>query len=141
MGKRDMTDMLYTVGDKESYSRYREEQGDKLWKLGRRDDYPGGSVYLTYDAALAASEKHHNLTVYGLATEVSNTYADEAGNLHLIASCPIIDLPDDGPCPDCDDSGWKEFYSGGIWTGENISVRQEPCTCACGDDVRRELVK
>lgn len=84
--------MLYTVGDKESYSRYREEQGDKLWKLGRRDDYPGGSVYLTFDAALAASEKHHTLTVYGLDTGVENTYVDEQGNCHLIDSCPIIDL-------------------------------------------------
>lgn len=43
------------------------------------------------------------------------------------------------PCPTCDDSGWAEFCSGGIWTGERITTRQEPCTCICGDDVRREL--
>ncbi|MET0439156.1 MAG: hypothetical protein ABW043_16855 [Devosia sp.] len=42
------------------------------------------------------------------------------------------------PCQKCDDSGWQEFASGGIWTGENISVRREPCDCICGDDVRRE---
>jgi hypothetical protein len=43
------------------------------------------------------------------------------------------------PCPHCDDSGYVEFASGGIWTGENIRTRHEICDCICGDDVRRAL--
>jgi hypothetical protein len=39
-------------------------------------------------------------------------------------------------CPLCDDSGYQEFVSGGIWTGENITTRREFCDCACGQDAR-----
>jgi len=45
------------------------------------------------------------------------------------------------PCPKCDDSGFQEFVSGGIWTGEHITRRLEVCDCLCGDDVRRCLAK
>lgn len=44
----------------------------------------------------------------------------------------------DEPCPHCDDSGYVELVSGGIWTGANITSRLEICDCICGDDVRRE---
>lgn len=39
-------------------------------------------------------------------------------------------------CEKCGDSGYVEFTSGGFWTGENMSSRQELCDCACGDDAR-----
>jgi hypothetical protein len=42
-------------------------------------------------------------------------------------------------CDKCDDSGYVELISGGIWTGENIRTRHEVCGCPCGDDVRREI--
>ena len=41
-------------------------------------------------------------------------------------------------CPKCDDSGFIETYSGGIWTGENITTKLSFCDCICGDDARRE---
>lgn len=40
-------------------------------------------------------------------------------------------------CPDCDDSGWVETVSGGLWEGNGRS-RLTICDCICGDDVRRE---
>ena len=43
------------------------------------------------------------------------------------------------PCPLCDDSGYQEFVSGGIWTGENITARREFCDCACGQDARDQI--
>ena len=46
------------------------------------------------------------------------------------------DRTDDGACSKCDDSGYQEFASGGIWTGEHITVRREFCDCACGQDAR-----
>jgi hypothetical protein len=49
--------------------------------------------------------------------------------------------PSDDTCPHCDDSGFQEFASGGIWTGEGVRVRYEICGCICGDDVRRELAE
>lgn len=39
-------------------------------------------------------------------------------------------------CTKCDDSGFVELASGGIWTGENITTRREYCDCACGQDAR-----
>lgn len=39
-------------------------------------------------------------------------------------------------CDKCQDSGYIETVSGGIWTGENVSTRRELCDCHCGDDAR-----
>lgn len=41
-----------------------------------------------------------------------------------------------GECDLCGDSGYREFASGGIWTGENITIRREFCDCPCGQDAR-----
>lgn len=42
-------------------------------------------------------------------------------------------------CVLCDDSGYIESYKGGVWTGQRIVTHQTICSCAVGDDVRREL--
>jgi hypothetical protein len=61
------------------------------------------------------------------------------GAEQVVSAVPVGIPSAEESCRDCDDSGWQEFASGGIWTGENIIVRREPCHCICGDDVRREL--
>ena len=44
----------------------------------------------------------------------------------------------DGPCRECDDSGFVETFHGGFWTGHAMRTTYAICDCACGDDVRRE---
>lgn len=43
-----------------------------------------------------------------------------------------------GVCERCEDTGYYERTSGGVWTGESLKSRLEICDCACGDDIRRE---
>ena len=45
----------------------------------------------------------------------------------------------DEPCERCDDSGWVEHYSGGVWIAGPMKRHMEICDCVCGQDVRREL--
>lgn len=94
-----MTDLLFTVGHHASYERYFREQVQPE-KLGRVDalpdagkPYPGGSVFLSFDEALAACPD--GFRPYGLLTSVANTYEAD-GRRHLQESVPLCRLDDNG---------------------------------------------
>lgn len=89
--------MLYTVGHRESYERYFEEQ-EKPEKLGRvaryypdGRDYKGGSVFLTVQEARDAAPPDY--AVYGLLTSIENTYEID-GARHLKSDAYLVKLAD-----------------------------------------------
>lgn len=61
--------MLYTIGHKEKYEQYFKEQ-DQPQKLGKTEDYSGGSVWATYKEALDNCPKDYS--IYLVDTDESN---------------------------------------------------------------------
>ena len=92
--------MLYTIGHKRSYEKYFEEQGIP-YKLGRNNNYNGGSVwndkYLANKEAIKTSkEKKEEYIVYGV---LANWDTDTVENNHpnvtwrdLLITSPLVKL-------------------------------------------------
>lgn len=72
--------MIYTIGRRESYQEVLERQG-AVYKLGRRPDYPGGSVWPTPEEA-AAYLAEKGLTDYGVYLVVADWKMDTAPSIH-----------------------------------------------------------
>ena len=88
--------MIFTLGLTEGYkARLKEATKDKpLKKMGRREDYPGGSVWKTYqDASIYLSS---GFSVFGvLANWETETIPSSEGNWNdLLVDAEIIDLED-----------------------------------------------
>lgn len=83
--------MFYTLGHKESYEQYFREQSAPF-KMGRKDEYPGGSVWLTKEEA----EKHcpSDYAVYGVLADWDNdTILTEDGDWHdLLIDAPLCKI-------------------------------------------------
>lgn len=60
--------MIYTIGHKESYERYFEEQGTPR-KLGRTNNHSGGSVWKTKEEAQKACDINIGFAVYGVIAD------------------------------------------------------------------------
>jgi hypothetical protein len=86
--------ILYTVGHRESYEQYFAEQG-RPEKAGRedRENYKGGSVYITFEEAKRACPDGY--APYGLQTGLENTYLNGSSR-HLINSAPLLKLDEHG---------------------------------------------
>lgn len=85
--------MIYTIGHTESYLRYFAEQYPQpVQKLGKTNDYPGGSVWETYKEARANCPKDHS--VFGvLADWEKDTEINESENYrNLIKTSDLAKL-------------------------------------------------
>lgn len=80
------------------------------------------------ERAIKAAGRHD---AWARAKAAKDTEAVVAAIRALKSSPPVSTVADE-PCPKCDDSGFVEYSSGGIWTGENVTTRQEFCDCLCG---------
>jgi hypothetical protein len=83
--------MIYTIGLKSSYEKYISEQGVPK-KLGRREDYCGGSVWRTYEEAELFAKD--GFCVYGvLADWEKDTIRSIDGNWNdLLVDSIIVKL-------------------------------------------------
>jgi len=80
--------MIYTVGHTASYEQYFQEQTTPK-KLGRTDDYPGGSVWMTKEAA----QKHCNkeYSVYGVIADWhTDTAPSHDGDWHDLLVTSVL---------------------------------------------------
>ncbi len=85
--------MMFTYGHTESYEQLFSEIS-LPHKLGKRDDYngspyAGGIVFLSLEEASKALPKGYS--VYGLDTELSNTYIYDGSNEELIGLRLLIE--------------------------------------------------
>lgn len=81
--------MIFTIGHKESYDQYFQEQSNPQ-KLGRTEDYTGGSVWLTIEEALRHCSEEH--AVYGvLADWAIDTAPSKDGDWHdLLVTSTLV---------------------------------------------------
>jgi hypothetical protein len=83
--------MLYTVGKKETYdARFQDEDSGPV-KVGKREDYSGGSVFYTKEKARAYCPE--DFEVYGLDTTEKSVEPnpDEPWD-NLIENAPLVQL-------------------------------------------------
>lgn len=82
--------MIFTVGHEESYERYFEEQENLPRKLGRTEDYVGGSVWKTVQEAQKYCPKDYK--VYGVLADWENdTVPSKEGPWHdLLVTSPLV---------------------------------------------------
>jgi len=87
--------MIYTLGHTEAYERYFQEQGVPQ-KLGKTDDYVGGSVWQSFSEANKhrLKLKMNDFSVYGvLADWNSDTEKSLDGDFHdLLVTSDLIKL-------------------------------------------------
>ena len=86
--------MIYTVGLTETYNRYFLEYGSEFRKMGRSDNYVGGSAYLTIEDAKRDIEHIPGYSVWILDTDLDNVYKVNE-RFHIIESCQILPLTDE----------------------------------------------
>jgi len=101
--------MIFTVGHTESYERYFREQiywdGTGPTKLGRTGDYPGGSVWKTFEEA--KSHCPTNYSVYGVEADWDRDTVllkDDDSGRSLLVTSPIVRLAKEQAnvsCPIC----------------------------------------
>ena len=60
--------MIYTIGNTKSYMRLFANH-DKPRKMGRNDDYPGGSVWQTRGEAQAHADSRPGYSVFGVLAD------------------------------------------------------------------------
>lgn len=87
--------MIYTIGHTESYERYfKEQEADEGYpkKIGRNTEYPGGSVWKTFDNALRHCPNGYS--VYGvLANWEKDTKPSNEGDWHdLLVDSTLVKL-------------------------------------------------
>lgn len=58
--------MIYTVGRRDVYLQNWHDNGEMLHKLGRTDNYPGGSVWRTYEEAQRVADHNPGFAVFGV---------------------------------------------------------------------------
>lgn len=86
--------MLYTVGDRESYTKGladAERTGEPFRKLGKTDTYAGGIVFPDAETAVGYINRFNlaeRYDVYRLDTTIENTYSNGI-HLCLLESCDI----------------------------------------------------
>lgn len=87
-----MTD-IYTFGFTEWYDKWAIEQGPDFKKLGRCEDYKGGSAFIGIDEAQKALKEldRPGFSLYKLDTAVDNLYLID-GNYHIVETCRILSL-------------------------------------------------
>jgi len=79
--------LLYTIGYRPHYEKLLSK--GKVNKLGRRPDYPGGSVWRTFKEALAHCDKDHG--VYGVDADWEKDTAPSLNDWNdLLYDRPIV---------------------------------------------------
>lgn len=84
--------MIYTIGHTESYEEYFKVRPFPM-KLGKYDDYPGGSVWKTYPEALAQIlHKCDGYSVYGVLADWDTDTEEIPGYCmrNLIRTSPLV---------------------------------------------------
>lgn len=95
----------YTIGNKEKYDQWLiecERRKDTMMKMGRTEDYPGGTVWRTIDEAYAYLEENAERLeytpeiygislIYGWENDVSSE-PNEDGFHYLLVDRPIFRL-------------------------------------------------
>jgi len=86
--------VLYTVGHKDTYDPFLGR--DDFMKVGKRDDYGGGVVFLTFEEAQDFLDDRNgdDYRVYGLVTDIENTY-EKDGRRYLIEDAKIVEVDDE----------------------------------------------
>ena len=94
-----MNPIIFTIGRTEFYEKLLDDFPE-VPKMGRRDDYPGGSVFETYGDARAHCPADY--TVYGVAARWGvDTAPSRDGDHHdLLVDARIIRLLVDGAAHD-----------------------------------------
>lgn len=89
--------MIYCIGHAETYDR-NLTNGHEPAKKGKCDGYPGGSVWETYELALAFADLRSGYKVYGvLANWYADTERDECGKWHnLLKDSPLVQVDSSG---------------------------------------------
>lgn len=83
--------MIFTIGHKSSYEQYFREQGTPQ-KMGRNDEYPGGSVWKTFGEAKQYCPEGYE--VYGVQADWErSTVKSEDGDWHdLLVTSDLVML-------------------------------------------------
>lgn len=90
--------MIFTIGHTKSYKKYLKEatKDNPAKKMGRRSDYPGGSVWETFQDVSFYLFQHElpEFSIFGvLADWKTETISSSEGNWHdLLVDAEIIDL-------------------------------------------------
>jgi hypothetical protein len=84
--------MIYTIGHRPSYEQGLTEMPN-IRKLGRREGYPGGSVWKTYEEAFEHAKTAPDYAVYGVLADWEKDTAPSGAPWHdLLFDRQIVKL-------------------------------------------------
>lgn len=92
--------MIYTIGNRDIYLRFLFQYGEDFFKVGSRNDYPGGYAFQSVeDAERCISERHYNsdYMVFGLLADWEDDTIPDPGGYwwHVLKNdARIVLLPD-----------------------------------------------